>query len=222
MEIIAPYLAPDPFPHATICSLYLDTPDYRIIRHSREAGCYKEKLRLRSYGTPTNDSTVFLELKKKYHGVVYKRRVSMTLDQALTYLNGGPAPADSQIMREIDYAMQFYGRPGPAMFIAYERDAWFAKEDEEIRITFDSMPRYRQQGLDLRRGSGGTLLLDGDMSILEVKTNGAMPLWLAHALTQCGILPGSFSKYGAAYERTQRLAHDAPAMKGELDHVSNF
>lgn len=223
MDVIAPCLAPDPFPHATICSLYLDTPDHRIIRHSREAVNYKEKLRLRSYGTPTNDDTVFLELKKKFDGVVYKRRVSMTLDQALAYLNGGPAPEDSQIMREIDYAMGFYGQPQPAMFIAYERDAWFAKENEEIRITFDSNPRYREKGLDLRRGSGGTLLLDSEMSILEIKTNGAMPLWLAHALTQSGIKPGSFSKYGAAYERTQRRERTtADQMKGEFAHVSNF
>ena len=201
MDVIAPCLAPDPFPHATICSLYLDTPDHRIIRHSREAVNYKEKLRLRSYGTPTNDDTVFLELKKKFDGVVYKRRVSMTLDQALAYLNGGPAPEDSQIMREIDYAMGFSGQPQPAMFIAYERE----------------------KGLDLRRGSGGTLLLDSEMSILEVKTNGAMPLWLAHALTQSGIKPGSFSKYGAAYERTQRRERTtADQMKGEFAHVSNF
>ena len=223
MEVIAPHLAPDPFPHATICSLYLDTPDYRIIRHSREAVNYKEKLRLRSYGTPSDDDTVFLELKKKFDGVVYKRRVSMTLRQALDYLAGGPAPVDSQIMREIDYAMQFYGNPVPAMFVAYERDAWFAKEDPQVRITFDSAARYRENALDLRRGSGGTLLLDSDICILEVKTTGAMPLWLAHALTRCHILPGSFSKYGAAYQITHCGRPVAvPTLKGELENVSNF
>lgn len=220
MARIGGYLAPDPFPHATICSLYLDTPDHRIIRHSREAVDYKEKLRLRSYGTPDDEATVFLELKKKFGGVVYKRREAMPLREVLQYLSGGPAPKDTQIMRELDYAMQFYHQPAPAMFIAYERDAWFVRDDEQIRITFDSNARYRAAGLDLRAGSGGTALLPQDTVILEVKTIGAMPLWLADALCDCHILPGSFSKYGAAYERTQR--RPITMTQGEYDHVSNF
>ena len=67
-------------------SLYLDTPDRRIIRSSIEADDYKEKLRIRSYGEGSCGSTVFLELKKKFGGVVYKRRVAMRLDQAEMYL----------------------------------------------------------------------------------------------------------------------------------------
>ena len=217
---IGGHLTPDAYGRSTVLSLYLDTPDHRIIRDSIEAADYKEKLRLRSYGTASADSPVFLELKKKFGGVVYKRREAMPLREALQYLSGGPAPKDTQIMHELDYAMQFYHQPAPAMFIAYERDAWFVRDDEQIRITFDSNARYRATGLDLRAGSGGTALLPQDTVILEVKTIGAMPLWLADALCDCRILPGSFSKYGAAYERTQR--RPITMTQGEYDHVSNF
>ena len=74
LEKISPMLVPDKYGHSTISSLYLDTPDFRIIRASIEAKecghAYKEKLRLRTYGTPSEDSKTFLEIKKKYKGVV--------------------------------------------------------------------------------------------------------------------------------------------------------
>ena len=96
------YLEPDEYGRSTVMSLYLDTPDHRLIRSSIEAVDYKEKLRLRSYGTPRPDSRVFLELKKKFDGVVYKRRVSLTLRQADAYIRSGIKPFDSQIFRELD------------------------------------------------------------------------------------------------------------------------
>ena len=121
-------LRPDVYGRSTVLSLYLDTPDRLLIRNSLDAEAYKEKLRLRSYGTPRKDSPVFLELKKKYKGVVYKRRVTMSLREAERYFRTGQAPEDSQIMREIDYAMDFYRRPGPAMLISCEREAFTAAE----------------------------------------------------------------------------------------------
>ena len=92
LDIIGDKLIPDEHGKSTVCSLYLDTPTYLLIRNSIEARTYKEKLRLRSYGVPTGDTRVFLEIKKKFEGVVYKRRVSMSLDEAKTYINGGGSP----------------------------------------------------------------------------------------------------------------------------------
>jgi hypothetical protein len=200
---IAAHLTPDANGNSTISSLYLDTPDHLLIRNSIDARAYKEKLRLRSYGTPAADSRVFLELKKKYQHVVYKRRVSMTLRQAEAYLDAGVHPAESQILAEIDYAMRFYRHPRPAMLIAYEREAWFDRQDPALRLTFDTNVRYRDTDLDLSHGSYGTAILDPGLSLLEVKTGGAMPLYLSRALNECRIYPTSFSKYGTAYRRTQ-------------------
>jgi SPX domain protein involved in polyphosphate accumulation len=203
LQKIAPMLVPDKYGHSTISSLYLDTPDFRIIRASIEAKewghAYKEKLRLRTYGTPRADSKTFLEIKKKYKGVVYKRRVALTLAEAMEYINGGKRPPDSQIMREIDYAMQYYSHPKPAAIISYERDAFFVRDLPALRITFDSAVRYRNTDLDLTLGSSGKKILDDGFCLMEIKTDGAMPLWLSHALDDLKIFPTSFSKYGKAY-----------------------
>ena len=220
---IGTYLKPDEYGRSTVLSLYLDTPDRRIIRSSIEAVDYKEKLRLRSYGTVRADSTVFLELKKKYGGVVYKRRAAMTLWEAERYLRMGIKPFESQILSEIDWALRLYGRPKGAVLIACEREAWFAEAHPDLRLTFDRNIRYRENELRLDRGSAGTPLLPRDTVLLEIKTAGAMPLWLADALDAEGILPGSFSKYGAAYMRT--LEGKKPPvfiMEGGERHVVNL
>lgn len=200
---ISPMLIPDKYGHSTISSLYLDTPDFRIIRASIEAKAwghaYKEKLRLRAYGTPSADSKTFLEIKKKYKGVVYKRRVALTLAEAMDYINGGAKPPDSQIMREIDYAMCFYEHPKPSVIVSYERDAFFVRDMPALRITLDQSVRYRADELDLTLGDHGNILLSEGFTLMEVKTDGVMPLWLANALDECKIFPISYSKYGTAY-----------------------
>ncbi len=199
LQLIGGRLTPDAHGRNTVCSLYLDTPDHLIIRNSIIARTYKEKLRLRSYGTPTMEDQVFLEIKKKYKGVVYKRREIMTLRQAMAYIESGVKPCDSQIMREIDYAMHFYRQPKPMMLIAYEREAYFDAENPDLRITFDTNVRARDVNCRLENGSYGEYLLPEDAILMEIKTGGAMPVWLARALSDCGILPGRFSKYGTAY-----------------------
>ena len=115
---------PDQYGRSTICNIYFDTPDYRLIRASIAKPVYKEKLRLRSYGVPGYDDTVFVELKKKYKGVVYKRRVPMTLQEAEGYLYAHKRPESScQIMKEIDWFLDQY-HPVPKAFIACDRIAF--------------------------------------------------------------------------------------------------
>ncbi len=220
---IGGFLRPDEYGRSTVLSLYLDTPDYRLIRSSIEAVDYKEKLRVRSYGTASPDSTVFFELKKKYEGVVYKRRASMTYTQAQKYLFEGIRPFDSQILSEIDWAMKLYRQPKPKMMIACEREAWFDEEHPDLRLTFDRNIRYRQTQLDLAKGSAGFALLPQDTVLLEIKTAGAMPLWLANALDEEKILPGSFSKYGAAYTRfLNTRKQPMTIIQGGVSNVVNF
>ncbi len=220
LSVIQEHLTPDAHGRNTICSLYLDTPDHLIIRNSIIARTYKEKLRLRSYGTPTMEDHVFLEIKKKFKGVVYKRREVMTLREAMAYIETGEKPCDSQIMREIDYAMHFYRHPKPAMLIAYEREAYFDAQNPNLRITFDTNVRARESDCRLEVGHHGERLLSDDTILMEIKTDGAMPVWLASALSRCSILPSRFSKYGTAYLRSAGLAptpvQPSNTLRGEL------
>jgi len=214
LELIGEQIIPDEHGKSTIQSLYLDTPDFRLIRDSIDAkgykeSVYKEKLRLRSYGVPDDDSKVFLEIKKKFKGVVYKRRISMRMSQALHYFETGEAPKDTQIMREIDYAMHYYGQPKPAALLCYEREAFYVKDMPNHRITFDTGVRYRDFSLDLRRGNAGEVIQPPNTVLMEIKTDGAMPLWLSAALNECKIYPATFSKYGTAYRLMYKRNREA-------------
>ena len=187
-KVIEQYMNPDEFGKSTICNVYYDTPDMRMVRHSIEQPVYKEKLRMRSYGRTSNDSCVFVELKKKYRDVVYKRRVSMSLSQAEGYLAGETnSPKYNQIVNEIDYILKEYKGIAPAMYVAYDRTAYFGKEDQGFRITFDENILWRETELSLSSEVYGKPLMDEGQSLLEVKISSAMPLWLSPTPTRrCG------------------------------------
>ncbi len=204
-ELISPCLKEDEYAHSTICNLYYDTTDYELIRASIEKPVYKEKLRLRSYGVPAEDTTVFVEIKKKYDGIVYKRRVGLPLMEAMQGLEQGyiePVPGQEQISSEINYFLQRYaGSLQPTVFLAYDRDAFQGIDDEELRVTFDFNIRSRQEHLSFLDGMDGENYFQSGEVMLEIKTIGAYPFWLIHALEECQIYPISFSKYGNIYRR---------------------
>lgn len=202
LERLEPHMSMDEYGQHTIGNIYYDTDTYELISHSIEKPAYKEKFRIRSYGVPNEDSKVFLEIKKKYDGIVYKRRISLSLAEAKAYLNFGKRPRkETQILKEIDYFIAYY-HPSPKVYIAYDRVAYFGKEDPEVRITFDHNIRSRQYDLDLKAGDYGDKLLNEDQYLMEVKVPGAMPLWLAHIFSELEIYPSSFSKYGNIYKQT--------------------
>lgn len=202
-EALSEYIVPDKFGQSTINNIYFDTPDYRLIRASIEKPTvYKEKLRIRSYGAPAEDSNVFVELKKKYKGIVYKRRIDMTYGEATEYLcRGGKIQCPSQVAAEIDSFLAFYKNLRPAVSLFYDRIAYYSKDDPELRLTFDTNIRFRNKNLDLSEGDYGTVILDEESFILEIKCINSMPLWLTHALDRLKIYSSSYSKYGTAYKK---------------------
>ncbi len=193
-------MIPDSHGKSAIQSLYFDTPDYLLVRRSMEHPLYKEKLRLRSYGVAHKNSTVFVELKKKYDSVVYKRRVGMTEAEAEHFLFKRSCDMDTQIVHEIDYTLQHYETLRPAMLLTYQREAFYGKDDPDFRITFDENILWRSRNLSLCSGIYGTPLLDNDTVLMEIKVKDAIPLWLSAWLSQNHIYRTSFSKYGTAYQ----------------------
>ena len=199
MAALQPHLIPDRYHHSVIGSLYYDTPDRRLIRHSLEKPIYKEKLRVRSYGAVSPDDRVFVELKKKYDHIVYKRRIAMTASEANVFLaNGACQQTDTQVGREIAYFCTQYPALQPAMLLMYDREAYITKEDPQLRITFDHRVRFREHDLQLGDLERGTLLLP-DECLLEVKTANALPFWLLRLLEEEHLYRSSFSKYGTAF-----------------------
>jgi len=191
----------DDFGLTSIASLYYDTPNYRLIRTSIEKPEFKEKIRLRSYGLASDTSPVFLELKRKAYGIVYKRRVESTIPLVNKFFAGeGDICAGGQINREITYFRDYYETLVPACLIIYDRTAYF-EPGGDLRLTIDNNPRYRMDALNLTSSMEGHSLLPEGWTILEIKVQEAMPLWLSEILDTGSIRKSSFSKYGEAYRQ---------------------
>lgn len=192
-------MRPDRYGRATNYSLYYDTPDCILARRSLEKPVYKEKLRVRSYGVVKSSDVVFVELKKKYEGVTYKRRIEMKEREADIFLAHGIRSTESQIAREISYFRGFYPGIAPRILLSYEREAFYDRENENFRMTFDRNILWRDTDLDLRTGRFGMPLLKTGQVLMEVKTADAIPLWLVSLLSREHIYRTTFSKYGSAY-----------------------
>lgn len=201
IQKMLPYMALDNYGHTTIRNLYFDTDNYRLIRRSIEKPAYKEKLRIRSYKRTNPDSTVFVELKKKYNSIVYKRRISLPEKQAMDWLNYKlPCKKESQIAQEIQYFLDYYETLHPTVFLSYEREAYYSKGGDDFRVTFDENILCRQDTLSLDGDVGGAFLLDKSQALMELKVSGGIPLWMTHILSEEKLYKTSFSKYGTAYQ----------------------
>ena len=201
MAVAGEHLLPDVYHLSLVRSIYYDTPDFNLIRTSLDKPIYKEKLRVRSYGIAKAEGSVFVELKKKYKGIVYKRRVEMHPADAEGWLSGAsPAPVDTQITREIDWFLKM-NSVQPQVLITCDRVSWFDKDESELRVTFDNNIRWRADDLHLTSPDTGEDLLPPKHCLMEIKIPGAAPLWLAHLLSDEAIFPTSYSKYGTCYMR---------------------
>ena len=199
LEKIKNHLEKDYYYKSTICNIYFDTDNDDLIVNSLEKPIYKEKLRLRSYGIPTLDSIVYLEIKSKLDGVVGKRRVPLTLKEFYNYLDNKEFPkTHKQIMNEIDYCFNHYDLK-PKLFLAYDRLSYYDKNDINFRITFDTNIRSRYEDLKLEYGDAGKLLFKEEKYVMELKALDALPLWFTSILSSLKIYPISFSKYGSIH-----------------------
>ncbi|MBO6055104.1 MAG: polyphosphate polymerase domain-containing protein [Oscillospiraceae bacterium] len=198
-ESLKGHMEVDRFGRTSIASLYYDTPNKQLVRASLEKPLFKEKIRLRSYGIASECSPVYLELKRKAFGIVYKRRVETTIPQVRRFFSGEENIfGDSQISRELTAFRDYYQPLVPSCMIIYDRIAYF-EPDGDLRLTIDENPRYRMDLLDLTKSMHGISLLGSGCTILEIKVQDAVPLWLSEILSAGEIRKTSFSKYGEAY-----------------------
>ena len=193
-------MSEDRYGLVTVLSVSHDSPSFDLMARSADKPEYKEKFRLRSYGVPSDGRPVFAEIKKKYAGIVYKRRTAGTPEQIGALLERGELmEGDLQIQNEILHMNKRYGLR-PAVLIAYDRMSYVFHDEPSLRLTMDSNIRYRLNDLDLRKGDAGLPLRDGDFRLMEIKSGSNFPLWLTGALEESGIRHGSFSKVGTCYK----------------------
>ena len=201
LATMQPYMKLDKYGRTTIRNIYYDTDTYLLIRRSIEKPAYKEKLRIRSYSRADRDSTVFVELKKKYKSIVYKRRIALPEEEAMEWISGNRhCHKHTQIANEIDYFLDYYKTLHPAVFLSYEREAFCARDGSNFRVTFDDTILCRQEDLSLESEVYGTPILPEGKVLMEIKCSGGIPLWMIHVLSEEEIYKTSFSKYGTAYQ----------------------
>lgn len=197
-----PYMIGDSYGKNTLFNIYLDTPSYLLIRRSIERPTYKEKIRIRSYGRATPEQKVFIELKRKYRSIVYKRRIGIEEYKVMDFLRQNiesKQGKQSQIEKEIHYFCQQYDSLDKKVFLAYDREAFYQKDNRDFRVTFDENILWRKEDLSLCSSGEGEPLLKENQVLMEIKTGGAIPLWMTGILTRHNIYKTSFSKYGNAY-----------------------
>ena len=195
-EKIEPYVREDRYHLTGIRSLYYDTKTFQLIRRSIEKPEYKEKLRVRSYGDAQAEDKVFVELKKKFDGIVYKRRTKAICEEVMKDLRTCTFK-DPQVGKEIRYFLDYYPDLRPMIYIGCERISYVGKEDEKLRITFDRNICYRMKDLSLHSSNLNKKLTDS--TVMELKIAGAMPLWLSGILDEVKAYPRGFSKVGTAF-----------------------
>lgn len=188
-----------------IANIYYDTINDDLISKSIEKPDYKEKLRLRSYGVPTLEDKVFLEIKKKYNGIVNKRRTKIVLKDAYDFVEKDIDPESQsymnlQVKDEIKYMLKNKILL-PKLYLTYDRKAFFDADDWDFRVTFDTNIKSRRDNVRLEAGSEGKLLINNEKWLMEIKSSKAIPLWFTRLLSERKIYPSSFSKYGTEYRQ---------------------
>lgn len=172
---------------------------------------------------------VFFGIKKKFKGIVYKRRLALTLPAALAFVSGLPyeqacarwplsdaalaaaalSPATRQIARELEAAMDRWLPLVPSMGIACDRAAWAYRpemfQEREGDELFDSELRITfddcLEYLDCHCfHSPWRPIIESSESVMEIKSAGPYPPWLVEVLSAERIYPASFTKYGNAYQ----------------------
>jgi len=206
IEMINSHIAPDMYHKYTVNSLYYDNDDCDLIVNSLNKPKYKMKLRLRSYGNPSEDSKVFLETKKKLGNIVYKRRIELGLQEAYDYLNYGKSiKVNNNTAKEIDYILKYYNLQ-PKVLICYDRICYHAIEESDVRITFDTNIRYRIHDVTLSENGSEKKLNEGHV-MLEIKAMNRYPLWLVRVLSEMKLYKQGFSKYGNIYRANFEEMH---------------
>ncbi|MGN1479947.1 MAG: polyphosphate polymerase domain-containing protein [Acutalibacteraceae bacterium] len=207
------YMSPDKYGNSLIQNIYFDTPTFLLARRSAMKPLYKEKLRMRCYGDITEQNDVFIEIKKKYCSVVYKRRTHCPYGEVAYILSTEYEP-HTQIEKEISYFVKNYSPLSPAVYLSYEREAFYGKSDSGFRVTFDKNILWRDYDLSLLKGSYGEPILGDGMYLMEIKTGTAVPLWMTAILSEEKLYKTSFSKYGCAYDA---IYHNN--IKGEMNYA---
>lgn len=214
--------------HYPIISQYYDNEMRDCYWEKQRGQKSRRKLRIRVYGSEDGEQepTTFIEVKHKHYGRGVKRRLRLTTAEALDLVEGDGAlllsglddrpRSERMVIREIrqlveDREFKFL------CTMRYDREVYVGKEDApDLRVTFDSGIgcRFEYQPIVADTKEFQHFLLPEEQSILEIKTNSVIPIWLRNLIGDHGLVRQSYSKFCTALER-----HD-PAVRDLINGTS--
>lgn len=184
-------------------SLYFDTPQFALYRHSMEGLKNRYKLRIRFYDEAP-DSPAFLEIKKRTTETIHKLRAAVTKPAAERLLGGArlssadllsSGDAAVRALTEFSDRRERLGAEGTA-FVGYRREAYVSHAAEGARVTFD-----RQiVGYSYSYGCGLAIPeqeapVAAKGVVLELKYNGRIPQWMHDLIASFRLQSVSYPKY---------------------------
>jgi hypothetical protein len=181
-------------------SLYLDSPDWRIFRETRNGNFARFKLRARVYDF-AGVSPVFLEVKARQGEAMTKTRAVVSREDGVAVLDGRlPGCAPSAALDNFRDHMDRY-RAVPRVWVTYDRSAWVGGDRGLVRVTFDSKVRCGTPtvGLEPPEQWYDLPLVEG-LVVLEIKYSGSYPRWVAELVRTHDLERKSMSKYRHAVE----------------------
>lgn len=210
-ERLAPFCEPDRFcregmPY-DVLSLYYDTKDYRFYFEKVDGVNNRKKLRIRAYGDGGSSDSCYIELKNKIRNNIFKKRVRTTLREAYDFFSDpfsgltmdGRTDEEQAVARDLDFHVSMY-RPEPKAVISYKRTAYKGRFSPNLRITFDTMIRCRNDDFRIEAGTDGKFLLQPNLVLMEIKGNNHFYLWLSRLLACHEVELFRFSKYCLAVD----------------------
>jgi len=215
-SLMAPYVELDkysakmPDNKYTVRSIYYDTSRLDFYQEKLAGIKKRKKVRIRGYNEAEDNSLNFLEVKKKNGPTIIKTRASVkfkNLETLLTeknieryVINGNGA------MHHIEDASQFFYYLKrfcltPTIKVMYEREAYFYKFNQDLRITFDTNLRSSMNtDLDCLYEEDGLTYAKAGKAILEVKLGGEIPGWLSDIIARLKLNLQALSKYTTCIE----------------------
>lgn len=193
-----------------IISQYYDNKERDSYWEKQRKQHSRRKLRVRVYGSENADipPTTFIEVKHKQNGRGVKRRLRLSMEDALALAEEGKIiESSSRSKRMIIQEISDLVHQRDFNFLCtmrYDRQAFVGDASSpDLRITFDTGIACRFEKLDLRANDDrfDHYLIPKDQCIMEVKTNTVVPVWLRNLIGSKSLTRQSYSKFCTALER---------------------
>ncbi len=182
-----------------VSSLYFDSIHLDCY-HDKISGIRtRKKLRIRTYDQGISEETpMYLEIKKKYDNVVVKDRVRLSYKKCKDILFKNMYIGIELPQEEREAFNQFIwikerNSMLPQNLVTYKRMAFASKVDPGFRVTID----YNIQTALASWFDKKAEMVDvhKDMSILEVKFNNSLPKWFHVIIQKYNLQRDALSKY---------------------------